>query len=114
MFAPSQKTAFFIWAGIAFILLAYTITLFITIFDCSPIEKSWNLGIQGHCLPPKGLPYASGAINVVSDLYVLILPIFPIWGLNMKLGRKLRTIALFSLGVLYVYMLNAVVCAVFS
>lgn len=74
---------------------------FATLFECSPIEKGWNQLTPGQCLPAKVLPYCSGAINVVTDFYLLILPIPCIWGLNLRLGRKLRALALFGLGILY-------------
>ena len=73
---------------------------FSTVFECTPIEKSWDQLKPGHCLIPEALPYASGAINVITDLYVLILPIPCIWSLNMRMSRKLRTLAIFSMGIL--------------
>lgn len=72
-----------------------------TIFRCIPVQKAWNSLTPGHCLPPEGLPYASGAINVATDIYVLVLPIPCIWNLNLKMRRKLRTVAIFGLGILY-------------
>lgn len=91
----------FIHAGISFVLAAYTALFFTTLFECILIKKGWDLRTPGHCLRPKVLPYCSGAINVITDLYVLILPIPCIWGLQVKLGRKLRALALFGLGILY-------------
>lgn len=89
-----------IYAGIFAVLGLYTGLFFSTVFECTPIRKSWNVLTPSHCLKPKGLPYASGAINVVSDIYVLLLPIPCIWGLNMNLGRKLRVLSVFGLGIL--------------
>lgn len=101
IFSPNPKTLRFIQLGIGLIVAAYTAMFFATLFECSPIEKGWNQLTPGHCLPAKVLPYCSGAINVVTDLYVLILPIPCIWGLNVRLSRKLRTVAIFGLGILY-------------
>jgi hypothetical protein len=101
IFSPSRETLLFIKGGIFFVLAACAAMLFSTVFRCIPIQKSWNALSPGHCFPVKRLAYASGIINVVSDIYVLVLPIPCIWGLNLSTSRKLRTIAIFSLGILY-------------
>ena len=101
LFSPSRKMRLSIDGGIIFVLAAYTALFFATIFECDPIRKDWYSRITGHCFKPKRLPYTSGGINVLSDLYVLILPIPCVWGLNMRLSRKLRLISIFGLGVLY-------------
>ena len=102
IFAPSNKMRIAIYAGMAF-NIASTVSLFFgTIFQCTPVEKSWNPILPGHCIPPKILPYHSGGINVVTDLYVLGLPIPCIWNLHASWKRKLRTTAVFGVGILYV------------
>lgn len=42
------------------------------------------------------------AINVVTDLVILILPLTVIWGLNIPTRSKLSLSFIFSLGSLYV------------
>ena len=83
-----------------FVVSAYIALFFANVFECSPVRKSWYPELPGHCLRAGGLPWASGAINVVSDIFVVVVPIPCIWQLNMKLQRKLRILALFSLGTL--------------
>ena len=105
VFNPSRKMRGFIHGGIAIIILVYILMFFLTLFKCTPIAKNWNALSPGHCLPPKGLPYASGAINVVSDIFVLVLPLPCIWSLKLKLSRKLRVTAIFNLGILHSFLL---------
>ena len=118
VFDPSQRMKRLIEGGILVIFLTYIALFFSTVFECTPIRKSWNPLLPGHCLKPRGLPYASGAINVASDIYVLILPIPCIWDLNMNITRKLRILSLFSLGILYPYpqisMSKSTVLTIFS
>ena len=90
----------FIYAGMGFVVSAYIALFFATVFECSPVRRSWYPELPGHCLPVRGLPWASGAINVFSDIFVVVVPIPCIWQLNMKLQRKLRILAVFSLGTL--------------
>lgn len=101
LFSPSRKITIFVDGGVIAIPCGYTAPFsFATLFECIPVSKNWNRYEPGHCTRPKVLPYPSGAINIVSDLYVLILPIPCKWRLNMKLSRKLRILAIFGLGIL--------------
>lgn len=102
IFSPSRKMRWLILAGMCLIGGTHTGLFFSALFECIPVQKSWRPELQGHCLPPKGLPYASGAINVVSDIYVLVIPIPCIWELHMQFHRKLRLMIIFGLGVLWV------------
>lgn len=101
VFSPSKRMKWAISAGIYVIVAAYAGVFFSTVFECIPVQKLWHPELHGHCMRPKVLPYASGAINVISDIYVLVIPIPCIWELNLKLYRKLRVLLIFGLGVLY-------------
>ena len=80
---------------------AYIALFLLQVFDCVPTERLWNILTPGHCINPKIGPYTSGTINVISDIYVLLVPIPTIWGLNMKLNRKVKLLLIFGLGTLY-------------
>ena len=101
LFNPSPMTMFFIWGGMAFTVAGAVSMFFGSLFNCLPVRASWDFLVHGRCIEPKALPYASGAINVIGDLWVLILPIPCIWGLNLPLTRKVKTLAIFGLGILY-------------
>ena len=92
------------WAlhgSILAVICAYIALLLLQVFDCDPTKKLWNILTPGHCINPKIGPYTSGAINVISDLYVLLVPTPTIWALNMKLNRKVKLLLVFGLGALY-------------
>ncbi len=91
-----------IYAGIVFILATYIGLLLTSILGCLPVEKHWNPTVPGHCLPPGSTAYSSGALNVVSDIFVVFLPLPALWRLNMKLSRRLKVMTVFGLGILYV------------
>ncbi|KAL7793171.1 hypothetical protein V8C37DRAFT_378668 [Trichoderma ceciliae] len=81
------------------LVVCFNISLFFgTVFSCIPVERAWNPIIPGHCLNPVILPYISGVSSSVLDLYTLILPVPALVGLNMDLKRKLKVIAVFSIG----------------
>lgn len=103
VFKPSRKWRWILALSMTLLVCTYIGLFFATLFECTPVGKEWNVFMRrGKCLRPKGLPYASGGINVGTDICVLILPIPAVWSLNLKLRRKLRVIAIFSLATLYV------------
>lgn len=87
-----------IYAGIFFVLAAYTALLITNILDCIPVERHYNRAVPGHCLPSGTTAYSSGAINVFSDIYVVFLPLPAVWRLNLKLSKRLKLMTVFALG----------------
>lgn len=70
------------------IALYYIIAILITIFECLPVNKSWNRKVKGHCISTANFFYANAAFNVLTDLMVMALPI-PVIA-RLQLGRKQR------------------------
>lgn len=85
------------------LVVGFSLSLFFgNVFSCIPVEKAWNPIVPGHCLNPVYLPYVSGISSSALDLYTLVLPVPVLVGLNMDLKRKVKVIAVFSIGLLYV------------
>lgn len=74
--------------------------LFTAIFICRPIERSWDLSVNGECGSPALAAYTSGVSNVVEDLFLLLLPLSYLSEMNMWINWKLRVMAVFGLGIL--------------
>ncbi|PLB52003.1 hypothetical protein P170DRAFT_506908 [Aspergillus steynii IBT 23096] len=73
--------------------------IFLQIFACRPINKSWDVFItDGAFFNTRLVTLVAGAINTVSDLIILILPQRRIWALQSPLRKKLAVSGLFSLG----------------
>ncbi|KAF2727368.1 hypothetical protein EJ04DRAFT_505781 [Polyplosphaeria fusca] len=53
---------------------------------------------DGNCLPSGVTAYFSGAINVLTDTFVVLLPLRAITKMNMARSQKVRAIAVFGLG----------------
>jgi len=94
IFVPNRKGNMALYVAIQ--ILAWSIIGFYfveTIFEivmCSPREKIWNhLIITGHCFDANAANLATNIFNVISDLSILILPMIPIWQLQMPLKRRL-------------------------
>ena len=89
------------YAG-AFVCTAlYVAEIFHDIFICVPVQKDYDPKVPGHCLPSGVGGSITAIFNVITDFYILILPLPFVWSLQMKLRPKLRLMALFGLGALY-------------
>lgn len=79
-------------------LLFYTATTLVEIFTCMPRKKIWEPSTPGRCVNTGFLVITTGAINVISDFSILMLPLSSIWGLQMPKKRKIALSAVFATG----------------
>lgn len=80
-------------------LLFYTAIMVSFILACIPREKIWHPDLEGRCIDTPSSIIATSAINVVSDLTILFVPIVGIWKLKLPLRRKLGAGAVFAVGI---------------
>lgn len=108
IFVPGHKGRTFyaihtiLWLNASF----YLAVMLVQIFECVPREKIWNPMISGKCVNLPDTLICGAAINLVSDLSILVVPIKRVWHLQMTLNRKLGISAVFAAGILYVYVLS--------
>ena len=104
LFLPNQWTRILIYFGILATLLLYTATTVAFGVLCIPRPgESWvESGFSPRCRSSFVLTYIQGIFNVVSDLYLLILPIPVVWQLQMPSKKKIGVCAIFMTGILYV------------
>ena len=81
-------------------LLIYTAGTFLEIFQCSPIRKKWYPAWPGQCVDQRALQLASSAVNIASDISILVLPIMSVWDLNTTRKRKAGLFLVFGFGIL--------------
>ncbi|KZL72587.1 short-chain dehydrogenase/reductase SDR, partial [Colletotrichum tofieldiae] len=88
-----------------FILIAVTwLAVFLSIiFSCHPIHKNWQIDPDpGNLCQPaisKINILVTVVLNVITDLYLLSIPIPMLWGAQLPLRKKLGLIVLFSGGI---------------
>lgn len=95
-----------IWAGIAFTIVVYIGTAISTVILYTPRsggEMGWmapkTASVETALLT---VPAAQGVIGVVTDFYILCIPIHLVLGLQMPLGRKIGVFGIFFTGFMYV------------
>ena len=82
-------------------IILYNVGGFITgLAICQPFEKNydWAGVVKGSCGDVKTYYEWLSAINVISDVIVLLLPLPFIYNLQLQLRKKLVLIAMFSVG----------------
>ena len=92
-----------IWLGVFVVTGFYVICLLLSLLWCKPIAKAWFPLIESTCAPYDVhlvLGTASGVVNIVTDFYVLIIPMPFVWSLNMKRSRIVKVMVIFGLGLL--------------
>jgi len=85
----------------------YITCTFLEIFGCQPRARLWDKLIPGRCLNMDAVIVASGAVNLLSDLTILLLPQNTIWRLNLSSRKKLGVSAIFAVALLCVFPLSA-------
>lgn len=85
-----------VWLNVSF----YLANVLSVIFQCSPVHKAWNKSIQGTCVDTNLNLIVTGAINVLSDVLILLLPLWTIWHLKLPIQKKLSVSVAFAAGIL--------------
>jgi hypothetical protein len=66
---------------------------------CKPFAKNVDVTItEGQCINKAALYIATGALNIITDVMILVLPIPMLSKLQMARSRKIMLIMLFSVG----------------
>ena len=70
-----------------------------SIFSCIPIQNAWLVGTpHARCLDMKAFQLAIGAINILTDIVLVALPLKFVWRLNVPAAQKVQLVALLSTG----------------
>lgn len=84
-------------------VLAWVITVtFLFVFICIPVEKLWYPDLPGRCINQVGTWIANASSTIMTDVIILLLPLQPIWKLQLGKQEKLGLSIAFGLGFLYV------------
>ena len=86
-----------IWLNASF----YLANVLSFVFQCNPVPKAWDASIKGSCINTNINLIVTGATNVLSDILILLLPLWTIWHLKLPFQKKLSVSAAFTAGILY-------------
>ncbi|KAK1712076.1 hypothetical protein BDP67DRAFT_566469 [Colletotrichum lupini] len=98
---PGEKFRRVLWTTQAVTVGLGMGSVFLVAFQCQPIGKAWKQWTgeeNGHCIPVPPLGVVHGVVNIVLDVWMLILPASQVLFLNMKPRKKWAVMFMFSLG----------------
>ncbi|CZS94155.1 related to integral membrane protein [Rhynchosporium agropyri] len=72
--------------------------IMVSIFQCTPIEKTWNSSIPGFCINLKGSFIGNAIPNILTDVAILALPMQQVWSLHTSTMQKVQISIVFLLG----------------
>ena len=108
IFSCKRSTKIAIYLGILVNSLFYAATTMVFGVQCvrRPAETWLGATISPRCGSTLSMNYIQGGFGVASDLYIFILPLPVLWGLQMPLQRKLAVCAIFLTGLMLVFALS--------
>ncbi|KAL8800430.1 MAG: hypothetical protein Q9182_005183 [Xanthomendoza sp. 2 TL-2023] len=102
IFSTKRYLQNLVWAGIIVTGLFYWSSTIAKIALCAPRRHETYIMAfaSARCGRTKTLAVGSGVFNILSDLYLIVIPIPPTWSLQLKPRKKWRLIAVFLTGIL--------------
>ncbi|KAF2804604.1 uncharacterized protein BDZ99DRAFT_467286 [Mytilinidion resinicola] len=96
----SPERSFLIMVYVAmFIVTGFGIGSIVAVLvQCIPLSMLWNPNQEGHCFHIINFYYANAALNIITDVGILLLPMKLLWGLHMPIRQRISLCGLFGLG----------------
>ena len=98
----SPSTKFHRWVKATMVACSIEGVLFISmaLFQCTPVERFWNFAIPGHCINVLAFFRAETALNLVTNVAIILLPMPMVWRLHMALRRRILLAGIFASGLM--------------
>jgi len=83
-----------------FVVVGSSVSIVISLLAaCEPFAKNIDVTVtEGQCLNKAALYIATGVLNIITDIMVIILPIPMVLRLHMSKERKIMVIGIFGVG----------------
>ncbi|KAK3321819.1 hypothetical protein B0H66DRAFT_619013 [Apodospora peruviana] len=95
-FSIQLKVWIYLVAGI--VVVWGVIFTFIFIFLCDPVSQRWTLERIGHCMDQILVLKSLIMTNVLTDMMIIILPMWTVWQLQMRMTEKISLLGCFAIG----------------
>lgn len=102
IFTIDEKMQYSIWCGLVFTFVLYWIGIPIQSWYCAPrASDPWGLETVGKtCGDTILFGMIQGTLAVVLDIYIFLLPIPSVLGLQMTLKKRLSVLSVFATAIL--------------
>lgn len=101
LFKPQKLIRYAIIFGATFSFLFYFSNMIVNAILCSPkVGHPWNVAVGVKCARTGVFAVILGIINLILDMFLLILPILVILPLQLSVKKKIGISAIFMAGLL--------------
>uniref|UniRef100_A0A093VNU2 Rhodopsin domain-containing protein n=1 Tax=Talaromyces marneffei PM1 TaxID=1077442 RepID=A0A093VNU2_TALMA len=84
---------------IACIVTAWLIaTILVSVFSCSPVRAFWTHEAGSKCINSEQFYIANAVPNIITDAFILTLPLRMVWGLHTSKWERVALTFIFMLG----------------
>lgn len=97
---PSRPFRIVVYIAHGIVISWWAAITLLTIFQCKPIEKAYRPWIEGQCISLYGAYYGSGLPDILTDFFILCLPLWEVAKIRTTLINKLVIAFFFASGVL--------------
>lgn len=97
----SRLTRLAIWATIYLIIGAYSSAFLVSIFQCTPIDKTWNKKTNGICIDLVAFRMSTAVFNVITSVLVIAIPIPTLVRVKKQRPEVKQLIGLILLGLVH-------------
>ncbi|KAI8942221.1 hypothetical protein NX059_000304 [Plenodomus lindquistii] len=88
-----------VWGMIIFMLVHGLAFFLMVVFQCLPIKSIWDKTITGKCLPVNiAIGYTGAGLSIAEDFIIMVLPMRPLWKLQMNTRKKVGLMLLLGVG----------------
>lgn len=103
LFARNRITKYSTYACLVFVG-AYSLACELSVgFGCRPLRKRFAKEIPGSCIDFQRLILVQNCLNIVSDAFMVLIPIPAAWALQLPRRQKIGVIAIFATASVYVH-----------
>lgn len=98
IFGTHGRTRILVFATMALVAMWLIAYVFTAIFLCTPIRKQWMPLIDGKCGDQLAMDESMVITNIITDIIIMLLPMYTIWNLKLRIVERLGLMLAFSLG----------------
>ena len=70
-----RATRLVVWALTVLIIGYYVAAFFVSIFQCTPVSKSWHSKEKGTCIDLTEFRYYTAAANIITSVLIIVTPL---------------------------------------
>lgn len=101
IFSINRKFSMVCYCMIAFVVAWGFAVIFVTIFQCKPVQAGWDKTIPGEqCFNLKHFVIGTNVPNIIADASTIALPVPLVWKLQLSRTRRVGLVAVFLLAAL--------------